>query len=234
MKTISDTKLTCTVFSNMGYEYIDQFLSQEQIQCLREDIGHPNLSEISGGIRNADKKFNSIKKLSSCDYLSDQARNYLGSQSKPKLVRSILFCKSTENNWLVSWHQDRTVTVSKKFANPDWGPWTIKDEVIHVQPPIEVLNKMVSFRIHLDDSDENNGCLKLFPKSHKLGLIDQDAIQELKSNHSSINCIAKAGSALIMRPHLLHSSSKSKNGLARRVLHLEYSSFSLPPGISWA
>jgi ectoine hydroxylase-related dioxygenase (phytanoyl-CoA dioxygenase family) len=106
--------------------------------------------------------------------------------------------------------------------------------MVHVQPPIAVLNQMITFRIHLDDSSQANGCLKVLPKSHELGILDQNEIQEYVQHNRSVICEARSGSALVMRPHILHASSKAKNPSQRRVLHLEYSSFKLPSGISWA
>ena len=161
-----------------------------------------------------------------------KAKSYLS--ESVGLVRAILFNKTPENNWLVTWHQDRTVAVSDKFDKHEWGPWSIKDEIHHVQPPIEVLAQMVTFRIHLDDTSLENGCLKVLPNSHRLGILDAGAIQAYAQSHEAVVCEAPAGSALAMRPHLLHSSSKAVSPCQRRVLHLEYSSYKLPNGVSWA
>ncbi len=152
----------------------------------------------------------------------------------PKFVRAILFNKTFNNNWLVTWHQDKTVAVSTKFERDGWGPWSIKDSTNHVQPPIEVLNYMITLRIHLDDIDEKNGCLKVIPKSHMLGILPQDKISEYTKKHEQVSCIGKRGSALVMRPHILHSSSKAINSAQRRVLHVEFSSYKLPEGVAWA
>lgn len=215
-----------------GYEVLAEFLTKEQLYCVNEELQSVNLPITTGGIRNAEKKLSSIGKLSKSKYLVETAEKYL--PSTPSLVRAILFNKTTDYNWLVAWHQDRTVAVSKKFADPKWGPWSIKDETYHVQPPIEVLNEMVTLRIHLDSTNQENGCLRVLPKSHDLGLLDQAAIHNYVDTHSLVLCEAKAGSALVMRPHLLHASSKATQPSQRRVLHLEYSSYRLPSGVAWA
>lgn len=215
-----------------GYEIIDTFLTHEQLVPIYAEIESLELATNSGGIRNAEKKFNAIKELAYSDLMQQRAQNYL--DGKPRLVRAILFDKTPENNWLVSWHQDRTVTVSATFEDSHWAPWTIKDGVHHVQPPLEVLDQMVTFRIHLDDTDVHNGCLKVLPNSHKLGILTQSEIQDYLKQHEPELCEAKAGSALVMRPHILHASSKATNPSNRRILHLEYSSYSLPEGITWA
>ncbi len=93
---------------------------------------------------------------------------------------------------------------------------------------------MVTFRIHLDVAERTNGCLKVLPRSHELGILDQNEIQEYVKHNRSVICEARSGSVLVMRPLILHASCKAKNPSQRRVLHLEYSSFKLPSGISWA
>lgn len=215
-----------------GYELIDDFLTSNQLNIIKKQTETINFPASGGGIRNAEKKHSFIRSIATSKQLIAHAQKYL--PGEPHLVRAILFNKTTQNNWLVPWHQDRTVTISKKFENDEWGPWTTKDGVIHVQPPVAVLNQMVTFRIHIDDTNYENGCLKVIPKSHELGVLDHDMIQSYVKNYDPIICDAKAGSALIMRPHILHSSSKAPAPSQRRVLHLEYSSFNLPSGVTWA
>lgn len=215
-----------------GYKLIPGFLTQEQLTPVYHDIETATLAAKSGGIRNAEKKFNAINVLAKSEYLKQQAQKYL--TGNPSLVRAILFNKTATNNWFVTWHQDRTVAISEKFDNDLWGAWSIKDGVNHVQPPLAVLNEMVSIRIHLDDTDQRNGCLKVLPNSHHLGVLEQSDIREYVQNNKPIFCEAKAGSALIMRPHILHASSKATKVSPRRVLHLEYSRFNLPEGFFWA
>jgi len=215
-----------------GFEIINEFLSPDQLTSLRREIEAVELPFKAGGIRNAEKKFSSVRDLADSDQLNRHAERYLSGAAR--LVRAILFNKTTENNWLVTWHQDRTVAVSERFEKPKWGPWSVKDGVAHVQPPVDVLNQMVTFRIHLDDTGLENGCLKILPKSQELGILDHGAIQEYVQNRDPVICEASAGSALVMRPHILHASSKATNPSQRRVLHLEYSSFKLPSGVTWA
>ena len=89
-------------------------------------------------------------------------------------------------------------------------------------------------RIHLDDANENNGCLKVIPKSHRLGILCQAEQAQVVSKSAQVNCCVKAGDLLVMRPHLLHSSSKGIAPTHRRVIHIEFSSFKLPEELSWS
>lgn len=211
---------------------ISEFLSRNQLIFIKREIESVKFPTRAGGIRNADKKFSSVCDLANSKKLYAHAEAYLS--GAPSLVRAILFNKATDNNWLVAWHQDKTVAVSGEFEMNKWGPWSVKDGVHHVQPPVDVLDQMVTFRIHLDDTSQENGCLRVLPGSQKLGLLEQEAVREYVQNHEPVICEAPAGSALIMRPHILHSSGKASRPSQRRVLHLEYSSFKLPSGVTWA
>lgn len=215
-----------------GYEIISDFLPKHEVQRLQEALELILLPRTTGGVRNIDKKVPSVAALASSELMHNQAVKYLS--GTPLLVRAIFFDKTHENNWLVSWHQDRTVAVSERFDLVGWGPWTIKDGTHHVQPPIDVLEQMVTFRIHLDRADATNGCLRVMPGSHAKGLLNPSQIQEYVSGHDPAYCEALAGSALVMRPHLLHASGKTSCPYRRRVLHLEYSSYVLPAGVRWA
>jgi len=110
----------------------------------------------------------------------------------------------------------------------------VKDNVHHVQPPVSVLNTMLTFRLHLDATNENNGCLKVVPGSHHYGILNQSEITQIVKESVVVSCVAKAGDAIIMRPHILHSSSKSMETRHRRVVHLQFSNFTLPANICWA
>ncbi len=43
-----------------------------------------------------------------------------------KLVRAIYFDKTSEANWSVAWHQDKTIAVKEKVNIPGFEPWSIK------------------------------------------------------------------------------------------------------------
>ena len=215
-----------------GYEMINDFLSDDQLTSIHREIAAVKFPAKAGGIRNAEKKFSSVRDLAHSEQLHAQAKKY--TSGTPSLVRAILFNKTAENNWLVTWHQDRTVAVSERFEKHEWTLWSIKDGVHHVQPPVDVLDQMVTFRIHLDDTSQQNGCLRVLPGSHQFGILKQGTIRDYVVNQPFVICEAQAGAALVMRPHILHSSGKALQPSQRRVLHLEYCGFELPSGVTWA
>ena len=178
------------------------------------------------GIRNADKKFSTINELAHSPELLEKAQSLLG--GKVELVRVIFFDKTPQSNWLVSWHQDKTIAVNDKRSIEGWGTWSVKDGVHHVQPDLAVLNQMITFRLHLDDCNQQNGCLKVIPKSHSLGILSGAECQQLGKTEQPHFCEVLAGDMVIMKPHILHASSKSTVDGHRRVVHIEYSSYQLP------
>jgi hypothetical protein len=155
-------------------------------------------------------------------------------ENTPKAVRAILFDKSPDTNWLVTWHQDLTIAVREKREASGFGPWSVKEGLPHVQPPAELLERMLTLRLHLDDADEENGALHVLPGTHALGKLDTARIQALRAEISVHACKAKAGDVLLMRPLLLHASSKSTSERHRRILHIEFSGFELLGGLVWA
>jgi ectoine hydroxylase-related dioxygenase (phytanoyl-CoA dioxygenase family) len=148
-------------------------------------------------------------------------------------IRAIYFDKSPAANWLVPWHQDLTLVLRSHAEVRGFGQWSVKDGVPHVQPPVEVLEQMLTVRLHLDDADESNGALRVLPGSHRLGRLSPGQIQELRARQTDVLCTIAAGDAMLMRPLLLHASGRSTSQRHRRVLHIEYAAFSLPDGLEW-
>lgn len=218
-------------FEEAGYEVVADLITPAMAQSLLDELAPQNLEPLSGGIRRIDKLVPRVAGLARSPHFLATAQRYL--PGSPELVRAIYFDKSSGNNWYVTWHQDRTVSVSARFEAAGWGPWSVKSGAWHVQPPLEVLRNMVTIRVHLDPATPANGCLKVIPGSHNIGLLPADRTQEHIDRKQVVYCESPIGGAVIMRPHILHSSEKSSNSMPRRILHFEYSSYRLPDGISW-
>jgi len=215
-----------------GFEILQNFVPSQIMDDIKQEVAHYDTPSPKYGIRSADKKFSTIATLMKSSLLLEKSTELLG--AKPQVVRVIFFDKTAENNWLVPWHQDRTIALNKKMDVEGWGRWSLKDGVHHVQPSIDVLDKMVTFRVHLDDSDRENGCLKIIENTHTKGLLSQSQIQHMISHDSYEYCEVKAGDVVLMRPHILHASSKCVSPKHRRIVHIEYSSYDLPKGLVWA
>lgn len=148
------------------------------------------------------------------------------------VVKSIYFDKPGSSNWFVSYHQDLTISVNRKADIPGFGPWTTKQDLFAVQPPLEILENIYTIRIHLDDTDENNGALRVIPGSHKRGVYRPETIDW--DNETETVCRVPAGGIMIMKPLLLHASSRTINEARRRVIHIEFADRALPAPLEWA
>jgi ectoine hydroxylase-related dioxygenase (phytanoyl-CoA dioxygenase family) len=147
-------------------------------------------------------------------------------------VRGIFFNKTQSANWKVVWHQDLTISVRERRDVEGFGPWTMKDGVLHVQPPAEVMSSMLAIRLHLDENGPDNGPLRVIAGSHKQGRLSVEQVAGLKKENAVMCCVPKGG-ALLMRPMLLHASSKCVAPKPRRVIHLEFATTDLPHGLKW-
>ena len=148
-------------------------------------------------------------------------------------VRGLLFDKNPNANWKVPFHQDLTIEVGHKIEDENFGPWSRKMGVLCVQPPREVLENMLTLRLHCDDCDAENGALRVLSGSHKMGKLSAAKIQELRQTTPETVCEISSGGVLLMRPLLLHASSPAATPRHRRVLHFDFAARDLPNGLQW-
>ncbi|MBL0742041.1 WYL domain-containing protein [Chryseolinea lacunae] len=149
------------------------------------------------------------------------------------LTKAIFFDKTPDSNWYVTWHQDTTIHVTEKIETDGFTGWTKKMNVHGVCPPEEILKNTLTVRIHLDDADETNGALKVVPGSQNKKLTAQE-IALIVQNSLPVTCEVQACGVHILRPLLIHSSSKATSQKHRKVIHLEFNTVELPNGLQWA
>ena len=153
----------------------------------------------------------------------------------PRPVRALFFDKTPDANWPVLWHQDLTIAVDRRIEKTGWGPWSTKAGVVHVEPPVQILERMLAVRLHIDESDTNNGPLRVLPGTHRLGRLRRERIADLRNEVQEVACTAPIGAALLMRPLLLHASSPAQTPSHRRVVQIEYApADALPEPLEWA
>jgi hypothetical protein len=146
------------------------------------------------------------------------------------LVRGLYFDKPPGHTWALPWHRDMTVAVKSHGVIGRFRKPTLKAGVPHMEAPRELLESMVTARIHLDDMTDDNGPLRVMPKSHR-----QRSTADV-DDHSAISLHCKAGDVLLMRPLLCHASAHGNSGHDghRRVVHLEFApNAELPDEYEW-
>jgi hypothetical protein len=68
-----------------------------------------------------------------------------------------------------------------------------------------------------------------------MGVLSDEAIHDLSTRTTAVDCLVPRGGILVMRPLIVHASSKSRGNMQRRVLHIEYaSSLRISDGIELA
>jgi len=155
-------------------------------------------------IRQFLKEIPGVKQL----IFNDRLRKVIGSSfgNEYFIVKSIYFDKPEKSNWFVAWHQDLTISVDNKAILPGYDRWTTKLNQFAVQPPQNILKANFTIRIHLDDTDEGNGALKVIPGSHH-DIIRTDNFNLRPAD--GVSCNVPAGGVMIMRPLLIHASGRT-------------------------
>ena len=221
-----------------GLAHIPGVLTAAEIAALVRALDGAPLSESirrkSGtyAIRNLLEVVPEIARLATGPELQSIVEPVLGPRAFA--VRGILFDKTPGANWKVPLHQDLTIAVVRRIELPGFGPWSLKAGTLHVQPPAEVLERMLSVRLHLDECDTLNGPLRVIYRTHLQGRLTSSAIDVLRRSGKITECMAAAGDALVMRPLLVHASSPSRRPGHRRVVHLDFAAGPLPGGLEWA
>src|SRR5438270_8739454 len=82
--------------------------------------------------------------------------------------------------------------------------------------------RVVTLRVHLDHCASGNGPLRVIPGSHNKGVLTETQIGAITNTQASAECVVPAGGVLLMKPLIIHASSKSKSKIPRRILHIEY------------
>lgn len=223
--------------SNDGFAVIDNIYTEEEIDQIGEVIQQADASNSTFrkstdlfAIRQFFKEIPQSTVTVFNKKLKPLITEYFGDDFF--VVKSIYFDKPAASNWFVSWHQDLTISVDKKIELNGFGPWTVKQNQFAVQPPLKILEDNFTIRIHLDDTNEKNGALKVIPQSHHKGIYRPETIDWTKESESI--CNVKRGGIMIMKPLLLHSSGRTINNNKRRVIHIEFSRSVLPNELQWS
>ena len=85
-----------------------------------------------------------------------------------------------------------------------------------------MLEQLFAIRVHLDDCDDWNGALRVVPGSHRFGRLSQREALRERNQRGEHSVPVPRGGAMVMRPLLLHASSKATIDALRRVLHFVF------------
>jgi ectoine hydroxylase-related dioxygenase (phytanoyl-CoA dioxygenase family) len=216
------------MFEKQGFDIVESVLSDDECAGVEKEL--QNIGLAGAGTRN-------LLAEDWCARLAADIRRH------PRIARLVpgahvavqctLFEKSRTRNWLVSLHQDLSIPVAARVNHPTLTGWSEKQDATYVQPPLGVLEDLVAVRVHIDPCGPDDGPLKVVPGSHVLGLVSAEAGLAIRNDRTEVACPAPRGAALVMRPLLLHASSKATGHSRRRVLHFLYGPRELPHGLRW-
>jgi len=219
--------MTTNAFDDDGFVFIDSLVDQPMCTALATQL----TSCVSGAGQRHLIDHPAVIELLNNPRVITTIRNLLGEGTFA--YKATLFDKHSERNWLVAWHQDASIPVAANHNVQNWGGWSVKEGVDYVQPPDDLLANLVALRIHLDDCSAENGPLRVLVGSHKMGRMVQSEIALQANAFLEHTLVGGTGSAMLMRPLLIHASSKALSDKRRRVLHLEFAACALPMPLAW-
>lgn len=203
-----------------GYEIIADVLPASEVEALAASLETLPLERSRAGARHL-LRHPVIDAFARDARLTSIASRILGGAAHPH--SATLFDKAPQANWLVAWHQDTALPMRERIDAPGWGPWSEKGGVLYAHAPASALSQVVALRIHLDDSTPDNGPLRVIPRSHELGVLTDKQVHELATRSSPTTCLVGRDGVVVMRPLIVHASSKVVTDAPRRVIHIEYS-----------
>jgi ectoine hydroxylase-related dioxygenase (phytanoyl-CoA dioxygenase family) len=215
-------------FQAQGFAVVSTVIDRTSLAAISDDLGAtPTEGAGSRG----------LLRHGWCQTLATKLRSVLTAQRLlPEGVVAIqctLFDKGPTKNWLVALHQDRSIPVRGKVAASELSGWSEKEGDIFVQPPVAVLEQLTAVRLHIDDCPAESGALRVVPGSHANGVLSQAEAEGFRARHGEVVVPAAATDALLMKPLILHASSKATSHVRRRVLHFVYGPKVLPFGLGW-
>jgi hypothetical protein len=205
--------------NDCGFAVADQVFSARECDALTGDLAGGPVARSRAGARHLMSN-PGVAAVARDSRLIALASPWLDGTAQP--FRATLFEKSSATNWLIPWHQDTALPLESVFDEDGWGPWSEKGHIHYAHAPAWALSRVIALRVHLDPSTTENGPLRVIPRSHLSGVLNDSEVLEYVQRQEPVECPVPKGGILAMRPLLIHSSSKARNNDPRRVLHIEY------------
>ena len=210
-----------------GYSVLTSTIAEDLVEELQQDFAE--LSQGAHAVRGALGCSPTVQRVA--ELVQPLAEEL--ACAPVKATKGTYFDKTAESNWQVAWHQDLTITVSERHEVSGFQHWRDKEGLWHVEPPVEILERIVALRLYLDDCPVDHGALRLIPGSHLQGKLSEETIAQFAQQYPLRTPELRAGQVLALSPLLLHASSKCEQPHHRRILHLEYSPDELPTPLRW-
>ena len=200
-------------FKENGYKICDFKFDLDTIQDINErikQIPYPDVESCNGIIYD----------------LIRFDKEWLTYGQHPKLIKEI--CEALNCNKPINWS---TALFYKNKTNPKGAPF---HQDVNYWPITN--GNTISAWISLNDSNENNGCLMVIPKTHKsknlykCNIYDKHAVNFLKNSidindqtfEKLVPVILKKGQISLHDPYIIHGSLSTINNKRRAALVIRY------------
>lgn len=173
-----------------GFALVPDVLARDRVDLLLAALDAPadgtgvRRRESVYAIRNLLEAVPAVRDLARSSEIRALVEPVLGEDAFA--VRGILFDKTPDANWKVTWHQDLTIAVREKIDVGGFGPWSEKAGVAHVQPPPDVLERMVTVRLSLDPCGPENGPVNVIAGSHRHGRLSADEVRRWRTERDAV------------------------------------------------
>lgn len=210
---------TCSLVAQNGYAIVPAVVTSHETEEFIVRLNILDLDRSRAGIRHL-LSHPMVAEVANDPRVLGLAQSVLGHDAFP--FRATLFDKSPLANWLITWHQDTALPLREKHEVAGWGPWSLKEGLTYAHAPASALEKVVALRLHMDDSTVENGPLRVLPGTHRTGVLTDQQVEAAATKIDATTCLISQGGVIVMRPLIIHASSKSESHIPRRVLHIEY------------
>lgn len=217
-----------------GFVIIPSFFTENDMDYIIEQLDKMNVLKYDKPISsdfNLIQSMPFVYNLANSNELISLVKEVLGTNAFP--INAFVLDKTKDYNWGLDWHQDLKIAVKHKIETVGYSNWTVESGITHTVPPIDILEKRLALRIHLDNCFLDNGAILVVPKSHVKGIIkDIDEITKTDSKNI-VCCEVKKGGIMLFKPMLLHKSPYSVSDKNRRILQIDYVGTALNNGLEW-
>jgi len=180
-----------------GFRIVNGVLDAAETSQLLRALGKAPLTRSRAGARHL-MKHPAVSDVANDPRLLAIASGFLGPSAVP--YRATLFDKYSSRNWLVTWHQDVALPLQERRDVPGWSSWSIKSGITYAHAPATALSRVVALRLHFDDSQEDNGPLRVLPGTHALGVLSEADTAGLIREIPPVDCLCiQAASSLCVR-----------------------------------
>ena len=202
-------------YHEYGYLALRSFIDPEEIQLLRAEVQQMMAAAPVKRGAAADASGKPV------DHPQDFAFTNLDTEGRQQILNRISNQLARSKVMLQAYGNPKLLSSVENLCGPDWVPfaesiviklpdqgapfWWHQDGNFKTGP---VLERGINFGIYLYPSTEDNGCLRVIPKSHTWGQVDLQAMIDEHGERlpDSIPVPAEPGDILVHSRNLIHGS----------------------------